>query len=219
MATILFASGNRHKLREVRGILEPLGIRVLGADDVGGLPPVDETGATFAENAVLKARSAAETFGMPALADDSGLEVTALGGRPGIYSSRYAGPDSDDRRNMMRLLREMDGVEDRRARFVCILAVVFPDGRVRTFEGEVRGRIAHAPRGEEGFGYDPIFVPEGFRKTFGELGEAVKQKLSHRARALRNAVESGIFAEIAHAPDDENHRAGDSAQCREEQPR
>ena len=182
---IVAATGNRHKLVEMRQILAPLGIEVVGADEVGGMPPVVEDGATFLENAVKKAVEGARALKAMVLADDSGLEVEALGGEPGVFSARYAGEGGNDGRNLAKLLRKMEGVANRAARFVCVIVIAKPDGTILcTARGEVRGRIAEAARGQGGFGYDPGFIPEGFDQTFGELSAEVKNRLSHRANAL-----------------------------------
>jgi XTP/dITP diphosphohydrolase len=190
---LIVASGNPHKAEEFRGLLAGAGFEVCAAGVCGGMPEVDETGATFAENARLKAE--ALTTRAPAaawvLADDSGLEVDALGGRPGVRSARYAGEKTSDAANCTQLLRQLQGVEDpgRTARFRCVLCLIGPDGHARLFDGACEGRIAHQPRGAAGFGYDPVFVPQGYDRTFGELGQAVKSRLSHRARAVRALVE------------------------------
>ncbi len=198
---LLLATGNPHKLCEVRAILEPVGIEVMGAQDVGGLPEVDESGHTFRDNAVAKALSGCRASGLPTLADDSGLVVPVLNGRPGVRSARYAGAGATDRSNLEKILDEMRTVDDRRAGFVCVMALALPDGRVETVTGEVRGRLLRAPRGSNGFGYDPIFQPEGSTRSFAELPEAEKNRISHRADALRKALRSGLFAGIPDTPE------------------
>ncbi len=174
---LVFATKNRGKLAEARAIL--------GHDVTGGeaLPEVDETGATFEENALLKARSAFAATGLPALADDSGLEVDALGGRPGVASARYGGPGLDDAGRRKKLLQEMTGRSDRRARFVCAIAYVAA-GVEKVARGTCEGRLLDEERGTGGFGYDPLFVPDGYEQSFGELSSEVKNRLSHRAKAL-----------------------------------
>ena len=151
------------------------------------LPEPEETGDSFAANAELKARAAAMAAGLPALADDSGVEVQALGGTPGIYSARWAGPDKDFAHAMARVEKELaaspDGA-DRRARFTCVLALAWPDGPCDLFSGEVRGHLVWPPRGDKGFGYDPMFVPDGQRLTFGEMEPDAKHAISHRAVAF-----------------------------------
>ena len=190
MKTLVVATRNLHKVHEIKEILAPCGFQVLGANECGGMPAVVEDGTTFCENAVKKAVAAAKSLNRMVLADDSGLEVFALGGEPGVYSARYAGEGGNDGRNLAKLLLKMEGVTEREARFVCAIAVALPDGTVLgTCEGEVRGRIAQEARGSGGFGYDPAFIPEGYSQTFGELSEAVKNSLSHRANALRKALE------------------------------
>lgn len=190
---IVAATGNKHKIAEIQAILAPLGLRVLSANDVGGMPDVVEDGETFRDNAVKKALAGARALGRTVLADDSGLEVVALHGAPGVYSARYAGEGGNDGRNLSKLLREMTDITDRRARFVAVIAVATPEGLVGTAEGEVRGIIASAPRGQGGFGYDPVFVPEGEVETFAELPAAVKNAMSHRGNALKAAVAAGLF--------------------------
>ena len=192
-SVVVAATGNRHKIEEMQAILAPLGVCVMGSSEAGGMPEVVEDGATFRENAVKKALAGAKAWQRVVLADDSGLEVLALAGRPGVHSARYAGEGGNDGRNLAKLLREMHGVADRRARFVAVIAVAGPDGLVGTAEGEVRGILAEAARGEGGFGYDPAFVPDGFDVTFGEVPAEVKNRLSHRANALRAAVQAGLF--------------------------
>ena len=186
---IVVATSNLHKITEIRQILSPLGFDAVGASEVGGMPEVVEDGTTFEQNAVKKAVEGARALGAMVLADDSGLEVTALGGEPGVYSARYACEGGNDGRNLAKLLAKMQGVSDRSARFVCVIALARPDGTLLgTAFGEVKGTIADGPRGQGGFGYDPAFIPEGFDRTFGELPAEVKNRLSHRHNALLEAV-------------------------------
>ena len=186
---IIAATSNAHKIIEIRQILGAHGIEVIGANEAGGMPEVVEDGTTFRENAIKKAVEGARALKAPVLADDSGLEVVALGGAPGIYSARYACEGGNDGRNVAKLLKNLEGVTDRRARFVCVIAVALPDGTVLgTAEGEVRGRIAEAPSGNGGFGYDPVFIPDGYEQSFGVLPPEVKNRLSHRANALQAAL-------------------------------
>lgn len=188
--TILLATHNRGKVVEVRAFLEPEGFRVLGPDERTFGEP-EETGITFAENALLKARAAAAETGEPALSDDSGLSVTALNGDPGVYSARWAGPGKDFGAAMERVLRELNGKADRSAAFVCVLALANPDGTVFTVEGRVTGTIADTIRGDAGFGYDPIFLPDGGDgRTFGEMTLAEKQSYSHRTKALKALIQA-----------------------------
>ena len=187
---LLVATHNEGKVREIRGLIEgvPLGVRWLS--EFADIPEAEETGATFVENAVLKARHYSSLSGLLTLSDDSGLEVEALGGAPGVHSARYGGRDLPYPEKMARLLAELAAAnaEDRRARFKCVIALADPStGEVNTFEGVCEGLLAHAPRGSGGFGYDPVFVPDGHTQTFGELPPEVKQHLSHRARALAKA--------------------------------
>lgn len=196
-SSILAATNNAHKLEEIRAILAPLGIAVMSLAEAGLAIEVVEDRDTFEGNAIKKAREIAAAAGRPALADDSGLEVFALGGRPGVFSARYAGEPSNSQANICKLLCEVRSLADRSARFVCVIAVARPDGTAETASGEIRGRIIDAPRGAGGFGYDPIFVPDGFDQTFAELGAAEKNRLSHRANALQAAIKAGIFRRLA----------------------
>jgi XTP/dITP diphosphohydrolase len=189
MPTLFLATGNAHKQAELRALLASArqAWTVAGAAALGGMPPVEENADTFAGNALRKARALRALAPADAwvLADDSGLEVEALDGAPGVRSARYAGPGADDAANNAKLLHELAAVPESRrgARFVCVLALLAPDGSERLFEGACAGRIGAAPAGAGGFGYDPLFIPEGYAQTFAELGAEVKNRLSHRARA------------------------------------
>jgi len=180
---IVIASHNAGKVREIGDLLQPLGVTAVSAGDLG-LPEPEETETTFTGNALLKARAAANAAGLPALADDSGLSVDALGGDPGIYSARWAGPDKDFRVAMEKVNDALGDTPDRAAAFICALAVAQPNGAEAVFEGTVRGRLTWPPRGDRGFGYDPIFVPDGFDITFGEMEPDQKHAMSHRADAF-----------------------------------
>ena len=188
---LVIATHNAGKLREIEELLAPFAVSVAGAAALG-LPEPEETGDSFEANAALKARAAAAASRLPALADDSGLVVPALGGEPGIHSARWAGPARDFRVAMARVEREL-GSSGRAASFVAVLALAWPDGHIELFRGEVAGRLVWPPRGDNGFGYDPMFLPEGQRETFGEMEPARKHGLSHRARAFAKLVE-GCFA-------------------------
>ena len=183
---LVIASHNDGKIREIKELVEPFGIEPVSAKKLGLTDP-EETGKTFAANAILKARAAAEGANLPALADDSGLEVTALGGDPGIYSARWAGEPRDFGRAMEKVEAALQdkGATDFSARFVCALCLAWPGGEEIVFEGEVRGGLVFPPRGDQGFGYDPIFVPEGHDVTFGEMEPSRKHDMSHRADAFR----------------------------------
>jgi len=188
--SLLVATHNAGKLSEIRTLLKDLPLELQSLADWPGVAEVEETGHSFAENAALKAASYAQRTGEWTLCDDSGLEVLALDGAPGLFSARYAGEGASDAERIERLLSELAQTRDRErsARFVCVTAVSTPAGEVINLsEGECRGRIAHAPRGSHGFGYDPVFVPAGFEQTFGELPSEIKHQLSHRARALKAA--------------------------------
>ncbi len=184
---LLIATHNPGKAREIADLLAPFGTRVVSAGEMN-LPEPEETGTSFVENAVLKAAAAATTTGLPALADDSGLAVDALGGQPGIYSARWAGPTRDFVSAMKQVERALADKADRRARFVCALALAWPDGHVETFEGVVHGSMVWPPRGNRGFGYDPVFLPNGHSETFGEMEPEAKHAISHRADAFRQLV-------------------------------
>lgn len=183
---IVVATRNRKKVEEISRILAGLDVSLSAVDEHEGCPDVEETGGTFRENALIKARAVAGCTGKPALADDSGLEVHALGGAPGVRSARYAGEGADDLKNLRKLLMEMGDMspDKRGARFVCVMAIVWPDGLEETFEGFVNGTIGTGPRGRMGFGYDPVFYPEGEKRTFAEMRPEEKDGMSHRGRAL-----------------------------------
>jgi XTP/dITP diphosphohydrolase len=185
--TLVIATHNRGKLREIAALLAPYLSDVRSAGELGLAEP-EETGDSFIANAELKARAAAAAGGHIALADDSGLVVPALGGAPGIHSARWGGPERDFMVGMSRVERELAGRSDRRAWFACALSLAWPDGHCETVEGRVDGSLVWPPRGDHGFGYDPIFVPAGHEQTFGELDPAVKHGLSHRADAFRQLV-------------------------------
>ena len=186
---LVLASHNKGKLVEIAALVEPLGYTVLSAGDLG-LPEPEETGSTYRENAELKAKAAALATGKPALSDDSGLSVTALGGAPGIYSARWAGDEKDFDAAMKRVADAllMTGQYDRSAKFICALSLCWPDGHIETFQGTVSGSICWPTRGDLGFGYDPIFIPNGFDITFGEMDPDAKHAMSHRADAFRQLL-------------------------------
>ena len=185
---LVLATSNKGKVREIQAILEPYGIRVRTAAQMGFDEDIPETGTTFADNAQIKARAAAQALGLPALADDSGLVVKALGGRPGVYSARYAGPEADDAANNRKLLQELGDTppEQRGAAFVCVMACCKPAGGVLLAKGTLSGRIALAPAGSGGFGYDPVFELPEMGLTAAQLEPEQKNAVSHRARALAN---------------------------------
>lgn len=182
----ILATHNPGKLREMSDILSHLGVEVVSPADAGVAVEVEETGATFAENAMLKARAICAASGLPAIADDSGLCVDALNGGPGVYSARYGGEGLDDRGRYMLLLSSMRGQTTRAAHFTCAIACAFPDGKTLTAEGRCDGAIAFAPLGEEGFGYDPVFLVPEKGRTFGQMTAEEKSAISHRGRALRD---------------------------------
>lgn len=181
---LLLGTKNQGKLREILSLLvdihnlELLTFRECPFEDVA------ETGKTFRENALLKARQISTATGLAVLTEDSGLEVEALHGAPGVQSARFAGAKATDQQNIQKLLKQLERIEERAARFVCIAVLRFPDGKELITEGKLRGHIAHEPRGTHGFGYDPVFIPEGYEKTLAELGPSVKDEISHRRRAL-----------------------------------
>ena len=188
--TLIIASHNKGKVGEIADLLAPFGLKVISAGALN-LPEPEETGQTYIANAELKARAAAQAANMPALADDSGLSVTALGGAPGIYSARWAGETKDFDHAMKRVADALllSGTTDRSAEFVCALSLAWPDGTLVSFEGRISGQIAWPPRGSFGFGYDPIFVPTGHSITFGEMDPDKKHAMSHRAVAFAKLVD------------------------------
>lgn len=181
---LVLASKNQKKLKELRDILSAQGVEVVSEAEVGVDVDVEETGTTFAENAYLKAHAVMEATGLPAVADDSGLCVDALNGAPGVYSARYGGPELDDVGRYRLLLESMRGQLDRRCKFVSAICCCFPDGSKVEAEGECAGTLAYAPRGEDGFGYDPIFFLPEQKKTFAQLTAEEKNAISHRGKAL-----------------------------------
>jgi XTP/dITP diphosphohydrolase len=193
---LVVASHNPGKVREIKALLGPHGIEPVSAESLG-LPEPEETGLTFAANAEIKAHASAKAGGHAALADDSGLCVDALDGQPGIYSARWAGPTKDFRIAMTRIHDELrhKGFSTSAAKFVCALCVALPSGESQVFEGEVHGRLTFPPRGDHGFGYDPIFIADGMEETFAEIDPVKKHAMSHRARAFEKLLHSGIFAE------------------------
>jgi XTP/dITP diphosphohydrolase len=186
---IVIATHNAGKLREIRDLVAPFGVSVVSAGQLG-LPEPEETGNTYAANAALKAHAAAQAAKLPALADDSGVSVTALNGDPGIYSARWAGPTKDFSVAMRKVHDALGDTKDRRAAFVCVLAVAWPDGTLDSFEGRIEGTLVWPPRGDKGFGYDPMFVPIGGAQTFGEMDPAAKHAISHRAVAFQQLVDA-----------------------------
>jgi XTP/dITP diphosphohydrolase len=195
---LVIATHNEGKLREIRALVAPLGIECVGAAELD-LPEPEETGTSFVANAELKARAAADATGLPALSDDSGLSVEALGGRPGVYTANWAerrwfeGPEGRDWYMAMGkvegLLAELGPEANRSATFVSTLSLAWPDGKVESFEGKVHGALVWPPRGRNGFGYDPVFMPDGYAQTFGEMEPATKHAMSHRAKAFGLLVE------------------------------
>ncbi|MFH1238918.1 MAG: XTP/dITP diphosphatase [bacterium] len=186
MLEIVLATHNRDKVKEIKKLLEGLRIKILSADDFPYLPEVEENGRTLRENAIKKAREAAEFTGKIALADDSGLEVEAVNGAPGVCSARFAGENciySDNNRKLLRLMKKVPDTK-RQATFKCIMALVWPEGKIKTVTGICRGIMARESRGKHGFGYDPVFIVPRYGKTFAELGLDIKNKTSHRAKAL-----------------------------------
>lgn len=193
MKRIVFATNNQHKLQEIREILSPE-FEIVSLKEIGCHEDIPETGNTLEENALQKARYVSERYHISCFADDTGLEVEALGGAPGVHSARYAeGTDHDSEANMTKLLRELEGKESRQARFRTVIALIElgedETENVHLFEGIVEGHISTERQGNEGFGYDPIFVPEGYEKSFAALGETIKNHISHRARAVKKLAE------------------------------
>lgn len=186
---LIFASHNPGKIAEIKELLAPYGIEVLSAADAG-LPDVEETGKTFEENAYIKARAAAQAKHIPCIADDSGLCVDAIGGKPGVYTARYA-PNRNFDLGMDKLLKELNDTnpQNRAAHFSCVIVIAYPDGAYRAFEGRVDGNIATQKTGKAGFGYDPIFIPTGYTRSFAEFSSEEKNKISHRGRALQKFID------------------------------
>lgn len=188
---IVLATRNKGKIRELERIFAITlpGVKLLGTDAFPDLADVAETEDTFEGNALLKARAVSHFTNLPAIADDSGLAVDHLGGAPGIFSARYSGVHGDDQANLNKVLREMDGVTNRKAQFVCAAAFVAPRGYELVLRAEMVGNLIDAPRGEKGFGYDPIFIPIGFNQTTGEMDPELKDSISHRGKAMRELAE------------------------------
>lgn len=184
---LLIATRNQKKKKELETILSGFDIKLLSLDDLPPLPEVEEDGLTFEENAIKKALTVARQSNLLTLADDSGLVVDALQGAPGVYSARYAGPDANDEKNNQKLLQALQGVPEaeRTARFVCVIALASPDGNVQTVMGSCEGRIDRTLHGAGGFGYDPLFIPDGCGQSFAELPAEEKNRISHRGKALQ----------------------------------
>ena len=185
---IIFSSHNEGKIKEIRALLSPLGLDVLSAQDID-LAEVIETGLTFEENAKIKALTAAKAAGIPALADDSGLCIHALDNKPGIYSSRYAQKMGGYPAAFADILKRLENNPDKTAHFICVSVFAFPNGETKTFEGRVDGKIVRPRNGENGFGFDPIFMPDGFTQSFAELSEIKKNTISHRGKAVKAFIE------------------------------
>ncbi|NQV61493.1 MAG: RdgB/HAM1 family non-canonical purine NTP pyrophosphatase [Alphaproteobacteria bacterium] len=190
---LVVASHNAGKVREIADLLAPFAIDIVSAAELS-LPEPDETGDSFIANAVLKAEAAVQGCGLPALADDSGIAVEALDGAPGIYSARWAGPERDFHAAMALVQEKLGQTPNRRAYFISVLALAWPDGHTECFEGRVHGEMIWPPRGDDGFGYDPMFLPDGYTQTFGEMAYDEKQRISHRAVAFQKLID-GCFRE------------------------
>jgi len=184
---LVIASHNQGKVREIGELLAPFGVETISAGDLG-LPEPVEDGLTFIANAEIKALAAATAAGLPALADDSGLEVAALDGEPGIYSARWAGPSKDFAVAMAAVNEKLSGTNNKTANFTCALTLAWPDGHMESFEGKVFGDLTWPKRGDRGFGYDPVFIPEGHTVTFAEMDPAEKHAMSHRANAFKQLI-------------------------------
>jgi len=182
MTKLVFATNNAHKLEEVRAVFGDK-FEVLSLKDINCFDDIPETADTLEGNALIKAKHIYEKYGYDCFADDTGLEVDALGGKPGVYSARYAGEEQDSKKNMQKLLTSLGSTTNRKARFRTVIALI-EKGKISYFEGKIDGNITTAASGNEGFGYDPVFVPEGFSQTFAELGSELKNKISHRALAI-----------------------------------
>ena len=192
MITMIAASSNAHKIKEIQSIMSKFGVKVVSRKEAG-VPEfeIEEDGETFEENSLKKAEAIMKATGKLTVADDSGLMVDYLGGAPGVYSARFAGEECDDEKNNEKLLKHLEGLpaEDRKAKFVSVITLMFPDRNTIVARGECPGRIIETPTGENGFGYDPLFVPDGLSKTFAQLSDKEKNSISHRARALEKLEE------------------------------
>jgi XTP/dITP diphosphohydrolase len=189
LMTLVIATGNPGKTAEIRDMLENFPVNIKSLADFGPIPPVEEDGDTFDDNAYKKASFVSKILGLPALADDSGLVVEALGGAPGVYSARYAGENATDEQRYTKLLSEMKGKTNRKATFECVLSIAVPPGPALTYEASCEGLIAEQPAGEGGFGYDPVFYYPPLEKTFGQLTRQEKSRVSHRGKALQELRE------------------------------
>jgi XTP/dITP diphosphohydrolase len=187
MKKLVFATNNQHKLEEVRAVLADK-LEIVSLNELGCFDDIPETADTLEGNALIKAQYIYEKFGLDCFADDTGLEVDALGGEPGVYSARYAGEDSNARNNMHKLLKNLGENSNRTAHFRTVIALIEGE-EIRYFEGKINGEIAYEPRGDAGFGYDPIFIPEGYDISFAEIGANVKNTISHRALAVGKLTE------------------------------
>jgi XTP/dITP diphosphohydrolase len=181
---IVLATRNKGKVREFRELLKDFPVEIKSLDDFGPIPEVEEDGKTFDDNAYKKAQFTAKVLGLPAIADDSGLVVEVLGGAPGVISARYAGEGATDEENINKLLKEMEGREDRRAAFECVISIAVPSGPALTYEGRCEGLITETPKGNTGFGYDPVFFYPEYNRTFAEISSKEKNRVSHRGKAL-----------------------------------
>ena len=189
LMTLVIATGNPGKTAEIRDMLENFPVNIKSLADFGPIPPVEEDGDTFDDNAYKKASFVSKVLGLPALADDSGLVVEALGGAPGVYSARYAGENATDEQRYTKLLTEMKGKTNRKAAFKCVISIAVPPGPALTYEASCEGLIAEQPAGEGGFGYDPVFYYPPLKKTFGQLTRQEKSRVSHRGKALQELME------------------------------
>lgn len=181
---LILATSNEGKIAEIKKMLSPFSPEIKSLKDFGPIPPVVEDGDTFEDNAYKKAHFTAKVLGFPALADDSGLTVEALKGAPGVHSARYAGENATDRERNLKLLKAMEGIEDRKAVFVCLIAIAVPRGPALIYEGRCKGVLTHEPKGENGFGYDPLFYYPPLKRTFAQLSTEEKNRISHRGKAL-----------------------------------
>ncbi|MFV0417653.1 MAG: non-canonical purine NTP diphosphatase [Dysgonomonas sp.] len=187
MKKLVFATNNAHKLEEVRAVVKNK-FEILSLQDINCIEDIAETGTTLEENALIKVRYVKEKYGYDCFGDDTGLEVDALDGAPGVYSARYAGGDHDAKANMRKLLKALDGISDRKARFRSVIALIM-DGKEYLFDGKIEGSIIAEEKGSAGFGYDPVFMPNGYTQTFAELGNDIKNNISHRALAVKALCE------------------------------
>ena len=185
---LILASSNQHKIKEINELTLDLDIEILSKDAIGCIEDIPETGKNLTENAIIKAEYVTDRYKVNCFSEDTGLEVDVLDGSPGVHTARYAGEERSDELNMQKLLKALEGKTNRAAQFRTVVALIL-DGKLHTFEGIVRGQIALEKKGDQGFGYDPIFIPDGYNKSFAQLDSSIKNSISHRAKAIQNLIQ------------------------------